>query len=67
MTDEEKVSLIESFLDGTLKTRKLEQFNLMLEDEAFTRDCLTMAMSLDALDEQEKNYWKEKLNSWRKL
>jgi len=67
MTDEEKVILIEAFLDGTLKTRKLEQFYLMLEDESFARDCLLMAISLDNLEEKEKSYWKEKLNSWRKL
>jgi len=67
MTDEEKVSLIESFLDGTLRTRNLEQFKLMLEDEGFARDCLLMAVSLDALDEQEVNLWKEKLKTWRKV
>ncbi|MGA0256893.1 MAG: hypothetical protein ACO3M5_11575 [Saprospiraceae bacterium] len=67
MTDEEKVSLIESFLDGTLRTRNLEQFKLMLEDEGFARDCLLMAVSLDALDEQEVNLWKEKLKTWRKF
>ena len=67
MTDEEKVSLIESFLDGTLRTRNLEQFKLMLEDKGFARDCLLMAVSLDALDEQEVNLWKEKLKTWRKF
>lgn len=67
MTDEEKVSLIESFLDGTLRTRNLEQFKLMLEDEGFARDCLLMAVSLDALDEQEVNLWKKKLKTWRKF
>ena len=67
MTDEEKVSLIESFLDGTLRTRNLEQFKLMLEDEGFARDCLLMAVSLDALEEQEVNLWKEKLKTWRKF
>ena len=67
MTDEEKVSLLESFLDGTLRTRNLEQFKLMLEDEGFARDCLLMAVSLDALDEQEVNLWKEKLKTWRKF
>jgi len=67
MTDEEKVSLIGSFLDGTLRTRNLEQFKLMLEDEGFARDCLLMAVSLDALDEQEVNLWKEKLKTWRKF